>query len=167
MTCCRARGKVTAVGDRKKTGWAFRMGIPILGTMFSPGELWPEPPTETALLRQLAVDQGGGRVQGQDHSHRPKNDSGHRDPKQPSKRFHPGLCPSQRGPKFAGEGADIQQQSQAERLPRCGDALETRFCSVALRNRPGGGRSRNAKRPGALTEIDLAESADCPCDVIR
>ena len=57
-----------------------------------------------------------------------QNDSGHRDPKQPSKRFHPGLCPSQRGPEFAGEGADIQQQSQAERLPRCpGDALETRF----------------------------------------
>ena len=25
-----------------------------------------------------------------------------------------------------------------------------------------GGRSRNAKRPGALTGIDLAESADCP-----
>ena len=124
MTCCRARGKVTAVGDRKKTGWAaFRVGIPILGTMFSPGELRPEPPTEAALLRQLAVDQGGGRVQGQDHSHqqlRPKNDSGHRDPKQPSKRFHPGLCPSQRGPEFAGEGAEIQQQSQAERQPRGG-----------------------------------------------
>ena len=32
---------------------------------------------------------------------------------------------------------------------------------------PRGGRSRNAKRPGALTGIDLAESADCPCDVIR
>jgi hypothetical protein len=26
-------------------------------------------------------------------------------PKQPSKRFHPGLC--QRGPEFAGEGAEI------------------------------------------------------------
>ena len=36
-----------------------------------------------------------------------QNDSRHRDPKQPSKRFHPGLCPSQRGPEFAGEGAEI------------------------------------------------------------
>ena len=35
------------------------------------------------------------------------------------------------------QGADIQQQSQAERLPRCpGDALETRFCSVAPANSP-------------------------------
>ena len=32
---------------------------------------------------------------------------------------------------------------------------------------PRAGRSRNAKRPGALTGIDLAESADSPCDVIR
>ena len=29
--------------------------------MFSPGELRPEPTTEAALLRQLAVDRGGGR----------------------------------------------------------------------------------------------------------
>src|SRR6185503_1561882 len=87
MTCCRARGKLTAVGDGKKNvGRLFVWAIPIL-TMFSPGELRPEPPTEAALLRQLAVDQGGARLQGQDHSHQPKNDSGHRDPKQPSKRF--------------------------------------------------------------------------------
>jgi len=88
MTCCRARGKVTAVGDGKKAGWAaFRVGpFPTLGTIVSPGELQAEPPTEVALLPQLAIDQGSGRVQAQDHSHQqaladgwlPQNDSGHR-----------------------------------------------------------------------------------------
>ena len=59
-----------AVGDGKKTGGRlFVWAIPIFGTMVSPGELRAEPPTEAALLPQLAVDQGGGRVQGQDHSH--------------------------------------------------------------------------------------------------
>jgi hypothetical protein len=43
------------------------------------------------------------------------------------------------------------QQSQAERQPRGrGHALESSFWSVALRTAQGG-RSRNAKRPGALT----------------
>ena len=79
------------------------MGIPILGTMFSPGELWPEPPTETALLRWLRLIKAADEFKDKTTAIDPKNDSGHRDPKQPSKRFHPGLCPSQRGPKFAGE----------------------------------------------------------------
>ena len=79
-----------------------------------------------------------------------------------SKRFHPGLCPSQRGPEFAGEGAEIQQQSQAERQP-CwpGHAFESCFWSVAP-GPPRGGRWRNAKRPGALTGIDLAEVRTVP-----
>ena len=45
-------------------------------------------------------------------------------------------------------------------------ALESSFWSAAMGTAQGG-RSRNAKRPGALTGIDLAESADCPCDVIQ
>jgi hypothetical protein len=53
----------------KPVGRLFVWAIPIFGTMVSPGELRAEPPTEAALLPQLAVDQGGGRVQGQDHSH--------------------------------------------------------------------------------------------------
>ena len=95
-----------------------------------------------------------------------QNDSRHRDPKQPSKRFHPAYAPAARARVCRG-GSRNSQQSQAERQPRGpGHALESSFWSVALGTAQGG-RSRNAKRPGALTGIDLAESADCPCDVIR
>jgi len=72
MTCCRARGKVTAVGDGKETGWAaFRVGHSYLRNYGLAWRLRAEPPTEAALLPQLAVDQGGGRVQVQDRSHQP------------------------------------------------------------------------------------------------
>ena len=79
------------------------------------------------------------------HSHQPvladglhthQNDSGRRDPKTAFKRFHPGLCPSQRG---------------QPRGP--GHAIEACFESCFLERYPAdrqGGRSRNAKRPGAL-----------------
>ena len=152
---------------RKPVGQLFVWAIPILGTMVSPGELRAEPPTEAALLPQLAVDQGGGRVQGQDHSHRPKNDSGHRDPKQPSKRFHPGLCPSQRGPEFAEEGAEIPKHSQVERQPRGpGHASESCFWSVAL----GTAQGRQVEEREAPWRIDRDRSGGkcgLPCDVIR
>jgi hypothetical protein len=48
-------------------------------------------------------------------------------------------APASEGPEFAGEGAEIQQQSQAERRPRGpGPALESSFWSVALGTAPGG-----------------------------
>jgi hypothetical protein len=151
---------LTAVGDGKKNvGRLFVWAIPIL-TMFSPGELRPEPPTEAALLRQLAVDQGGARLQGQDHSHQPKNDSGHRDPKQPLSDFILAYAPASEGQSLQGREPTFNSN---RRLNGCHAApampLKRAFGAWPLRNRPGGGRSRNAKRPGALTGIDLAESA--------
>jgi hypothetical protein len=51
-------------------------------------------------------------------------------------------------PVGEGQRADIQQQSRAERLPRCpGDALETRFWSVAPAKPP---RWRQVEERSAL-----------------
>jgi hypothetical protein len=53
----------------KPVGRLFVWAIPIFGTMVSPGELRAEPPTEAALLPQLAVEKAAGEFKGQDHSH--------------------------------------------------------------------------------------------------
>ena len=89
-------------------------------------------------------------------------DSGHRDPKAAFQAISSWLMPQPARARVCRGGSRNAQQSQAERQPRGrGHALESSFWSVALRTAQGG-RSRNAKRPGALTGIDLAESADCP-----
>ena len=136
---------MTAVGDGKKTGWAaFRVGHSYLRNF---GLAW----------RTTGRAANGGRL----------IDSGHRDPKAAFQAISSWLMPQPARARVCRGGSRNSQQSQAERQPRGrGHALESSFWSVALGTAQGG-RSRNAKRPGALTGIDLAESADCPCDVIR
>ena len=75
-------------------------------------------------------------------------------------------APASEGQSLQGREPKFTAIAGRTAATRPGHAFESSFWSVALGTAQGG-RSRNAKRPGALTGIDLAESADCPCDVIR
>jgi hypothetical protein len=158
---------------RKPVGRLFVWAIPIFRNYGLAGKLRAEPPTEAVLLPQLAVDQrrrtsSRTRLQpstssGRDDTH--QNDSGHRHPKT-AFFISSWLMPQPARARVCRGGSRNSQQSQAERQPRGRGHLESSFWSVTLGTAQGG-RSRNAKRPGALTGNDLAESADCPCDVVR
>jgi hypothetical protein len=109
--CPDRRGRPPPVEPRQVVGYVLfdgphRLGGPAdrRGAGSSASEMRARKVATSSLTRRPIV-------QGQDHSHQPaladglhthQNDSGHRDPKQPSKRLHHGLCPSQRGQSLQG-----------------------------------------------------------------
>ena len=114
MTCCRARGKVTAVGDGKKAGWAaFRVGPFHLrnyglawrttGGPANGGRLYflnsrlikaaDEFKHKTTAINKLWQTDGSHRMTAATATQNSL----------PSDFIR--LSPSQRGPEFAGEGA--------------------------------------------------------------